>query len=81
VKLIICPDCGSKKIGPKSERWPSGGPVLMSRWIGGSTHDVVFKCHHCTSAFKLSAVAFNGLPEMTPAQVKELAPSAQDAVD
>lgn len=81
MKLIVCPDCKNRLIGPASERWPRGGPTMMGRWTGSSNYPVIFKCHRCTGAFKLSAVDFNGLPEMSADDVRELAPSAQHAVD
>jgi hypothetical protein len=81
MKLITCPRCKEKLIGPKSDRWPRGGPVIMSRWVGRSNFPVVLKCHRCTGAVKLTVVDFNRLPSMTPEQVRELAPSAQGAVD
>jgi len=64
VKLIVCPHCKAKAIGPPTEDHPQGGPVLMGRWIGSSDHPVVFKCHRCTNAIRLRAIDFNGLPEI-----------------
>lgn len=54
---------------------------MMNRFVGNSDYPVILKCHRCTNVVKITAVAFNGLPEMTAAQRKKFAPSAQLAVD
>lgn len=81
MKLITCSLCGEKLMGPKSDRWPGGAPVIMGRWVGGTQFPVAFKCRRCTGVVRLSVVEFNRLPSMTAKEVQELAPSAQVAVD
>lgn len=81
MKLIRCPHCGAEKIGPKSERWPDGGPVVMARWVGTAEFPLTLKCHRCTNVVRLRAPDFNRLPEMSETEVERFAPSAQLAVD
>jgi len=71
MKLILCPRCGREAVGPKSERYPNGAPVVFGRFTGGPA-PIVVKCFRCTGSFKLDALAFNGLPEVTDEQRKDL---------
>jgi hypothetical protein len=80
-KLITCRNCGAEKIGPKNAKWPDGAPVIYGYFSCGPGY-VVVKCHRCTNSFKLNAIQFNGLPNLTEAQYEEfLAPKPQLAVE
>lgn len=80
MKLIRCQLCGADKIGPTSDRWPHGAPVTMGHHSNGKGV-IVMKCHRCTGAFKLGAMQFNGLPELTASERERyLASNPQPAV-
>ena len=79
MKLVTCTNCGQRLIGPKTEKHPNGAPVIFGRFTGGGG-PVIVKCHRCTNSMKLTAGAFNRLPELTPLQVKELGLYSQHAV-
>lgn len=80
MKLIRCQLCGADRIGPITERWPNGAPVIWGYHSGAGNH-IVVKCHRCTGSFKLGAVQFNGLPSLNETEKKlYLAPNSQPAV-
>ena len=62
MKLIPCAHCGARNIGPKSDKYPNGMPVVFGRWTGGAGK-IVVKCHRCTNSMKIGPVDFNRLPE------------------
>jgi hypothetical protein len=70
VKLIPCPRCRQTAIGQTTAAYPGGAPVVFGRFTGG-TAPIVVKCLRCTGSFKLDAKTFAGIPEMTPAELKE----------
>lgn len=71
MKLIPCPRCEREAVGPKTEAFPGGAPVVFGRFTGGRA-PIVVKCFRCTGSFKVDAMTFNGLPEMTKDQAKEM---------
>lgn len=79
MKLISCPHCGAKAIGPKTDQFPNGRPVVFGRWTGGP-YPLIYKCHRCMKPIRTTAVQFNGLPSLSESQLKELGISPQPAV-
>ena len=71
MKLIPCPKCGREVLGPKSPGYPNGAPVAFGRFTGGRD-PIIVKCFRCTRSFKLDALTFNGLPDMSADQVKDM---------
>ena len=80
MKLIACPHCGARRIGPKTTQHPNGIPVVMGRWSGAS-RPIVIKCHRCTNSMKFTALDFNRLPGMSAEEVKDLGLYSQRAVE
>lgn len=71
MKLIPCPKCGREALGPKSEQYPHGAPVVFGRFTGGRD-PIIVKCFRCTGSFKLDALTFNGLPPVSADQMRDL---------
>lgn len=71
VRAVICPRCKRQAVGPKSERWRDGEPIVMSRFSGGR-HPIVVKCMRCTGAFKVDALSFHSFPVASDEQVLKL---------
>lgn len=71
MKVIPCPRCRREARGPATSRFPDGAPVVFGRFTGGR-NPLVVKCSRCTGSFRLDAQTFNGLPEATEAQLKDL---------
>lgn len=67
MKLIACPECKSETIGPKTEKFPHGMPYVIRRWTSKG-YPLITKCRRCFAPIKLTAVDFNGLPEMSDEQ-------------
>lgn len=70
MKLIPCPKCGVTAIGPTSDRYPNGAPVVFGRFTGGRD-PVVVKCFRCKGSFKLDAQAFSRIPVAGAVELKD----------
>jgi hypothetical protein len=70
VKLIICQSCGSETIGPKTDKYLHGMPYVIRKWTG-KQYPLITKCRRCFQPIKMTAVEFNGLPEMTDEQIEK----------
>ena len=70
MKQIPCPTCKDVAVGAPSTEFPKGAPVLVGRFT--SSGPMVVKCAKCKRAFKVDALAFNALPDLTQEQLKAL---------
>jgi hypothetical protein len=67
----MCPRCKRQAVGPKSERWRDGEPIVIGRFTSGR-NPMVVKCFRCGGAFKVDALAFNSAPEAEQTMVEKL---------
>jgi hypothetical protein len=70
-KVIPCPRCRREAVGPKTDQFPGGVPVVFGRFTGGR-NPIVVKCYRCTGSFKVDALMFNSIPEATETQMRNL---------
>lgn len=67
MKLITCPSCGAEAIGPATEKYPRGMPYVVRKWTS-KQYPLTTKCRRCFAPIRLTAVQFNGLPDMPEEQ-------------
>lgn len=70
MKLITCAACGSETIGPKTDKFPYGMPLVM-RFFSGKQYPILTKCRRCGEPIRITPVQFNGLPDMTDEQIEK----------
>jgi len=71
MKVIPCPRCRREAVGPKSDQFPNGVPVVFGRFTGGR-NPIIVKCFRCTVSFKVDALTYNQLPTATQEQIQKL---------
>lgn len=71
VKKINCPDCKAVALGGPTSAYPNGAPVVVGRFTAVN-RPMVIKCNRCTKSFRIDAIEFNALPEMTQKEAEEL---------
>lgn len=61
MKLIPCKGCGTTALGPKTEKFPNGAPMV----VGSVSTTLVFKCQRCKMSYKVGVKEFNSLPPIS----------------
>lgn len=70
MKFIPCPSCRKTAVGPPSATFPKGVPIFVGRFTSQGLMTV--KCAGCKKAFRLDAMTFHALPEMTQEELRSV---------